>query len=496
MINLRFRLFVVALLLLAGISSSFGLTLPHVFGDHMVLQTGQAVPVWGWAKPGESITVSFAAHKNKTTAAAGDGHWEVDLDPLAVSAQPAQMTVTGEETVTFKDVLVGEVWLCSGQSNMEKPLGEQEGQKPTFNYEEELKAANYPEIRLLKIPKTRVAAPARDVQASWARCSPASLDQLKFSAAGYFFARKLHHELNVPIGVIDSSFGGTRIELWISPRGFAGVPSLSDFAAAATTPGAKVNDTDISTLYNGMIHPLVPFALHGVLWYQGEANVYFDYGTHYADKMTALVDGWRGEWKEDFPFYYVQIAPMLYHIVRWNKVVSPEAEPRIWEAQAASMRIPRTGMVVVTDLVDDLFDFHPRDKKDVGERLAAWALANDYGRKGIEVSGPLFHSMEVDGTKAVLHFDHVGGGLVSKDGLPLTWFDVAGADGRFYPGTATIAGDTVVVTAPQVATPAVVRFAWDEGARANLANKAGLPASPFRTDNPFLQLSGAKTGGP
>jgi sialate O-acetylesterase len=160
------------------------------------------------------------------------------------------------------------------------------------------------------------------------------------------------------------------------------------------------------------------------------------------------------------------------------------------------MRIPHTGMVVVTDLVDDLFDFHPRDKKDVGERLAAWALTNDYGRKGIEVSGPLFHSMDVDGNKAVLHFDHLGGGLISKDGLPLSWFDVAGADGRFYPGTATIEGDTVVVTAPQVAAPAGVHFAWDEGARANLANKAGLPASPFRTDNPFLQISGAETGGP
>ena len=485
--NIRHRLLVIALFLFAGISSSSALTMPHIFGDHMVLQTGEPVPVWGWAKPGESITVSFAGQKKQTTAASGDGSWKVELEPIAVSAQPSEMMVAGDETITFSDVLVGEVWLCSGQSNMEKPLGEQTGQKPTLNYEEELKAANYPEIRLLKIPKARVTSPARDFQASWTPCSPTSLDQIKFSAAGYFFARKLHQELKVPIGVIDSSFGGTRIELWIAPEAFATEPSLAEFAKASQTPGAKVDDTDLSTLYDGMIYPLVPFALRGVIWYQGESNVYLDYGNNYADKMSALVDGWRTAWKRDLPFYYVQIAPLHYHIIRANKVSSTEAEPRLWEAQTASMRIPHTGMVVTTDLVDDLSDFHPRDKKDVGERLARWALANDYGQKNIETSGPIYRpgSIEHEGFKAVLHFTHVGKGLVSKDGQPLNWFTTAGKDGKFYPAIATISGDAVVITSPQVPEPREVRFAWDEAATPNFFNKDGLPAVPFRTDNPL-----------
>ncbi len=480
----RFFLALVAGFLWQNPSSA--LTLPRVFGDHMVLQTGRPVPVWGWATPGEAVTVTFAGQTKQTKALDGEGRWEVKLDALAVSTQPAEMRVSGHDTVRFQDVVVGEVWLCSGQSNMEKPLGLQQGQKPVLNYEEEIKAANYPLIRLLKVPKAMKSAPERDFNAAWAPCSPASLDASKFSAAGYFFARKLYHELNVPIGVIDSSYGGTRIELWISPGGFGLVPSLADFAAASHTPGAKVDDTVLSTCYEGMIRPLIPFALRGTLWYQGESNVYLDYGKNYADKMTALVNGWRADWKQDWPFYFVQIAPLRYHTIRAAKVSSTEAEPRLWEAQTASLKIPHTGMVVTTDLADDLSDFHPRDKKSVGERLAAWALVNEYGRKGIEVSGPFFRRMEVKGSKAVLRFDHIGGGLVSKDARPLDWFTISGADGKFVPGVAEIEGDTVVVTSPQVAVPKVVRFAWDESAQPNFFNKAGLPAVPFRTDNPDL----------
>lgn len=477
----RLHLFCALAAFLALAPAAHAVTLPKIFGDHMVLQTGKTVPIWGAGKPGEKITVSFAGQLKQATAGA-DGRWEVQLDPLAVSAQPQQLTVTGDNTLTLQDVLVGEVWLCSGQSNMEKPVGTQPGQLPTLNYEEELKAADYPQIRMLKVAKAQVATSGADIQGAWTPCSPTSLDQIKFSAAGYFFARKLYHELNVPIGVIDSSYGGTRIELWISPQGFASMPSLKDFAAAASTPGAKVNDTDISTCYRGMIEPLEPFALRGVLWYQGEANVYFDYGNHYADKMSALVNGWRSAFRGNLSFYYVQIAPMLYHLWRPEKVVSPQAEPLIWEAQTESLRIPHSGMVVITDLVDDLFNIHPVDKKDVGERLAAWALARDYGRQGLTLSGPMFKDMEVKGNQAILHFDHADGGLVAKDGKPVNWFDVAGDEGPFYPGTAVIQGDTVVVTSPKVASPARIHFAWDEGARANLFNQAGLPAVPFRTE--------------
>jgi sialate O-acetylesterase len=479
--------FLLGAVLLAGLPHCFALTVPHVFGDHMVLQSGQPVPVWGWAGPGEAITVRFAGQEKHATAAAGDGRWDVRLDPLTVSSQPAELTVSGSDTTTFKDVLVGEVWLCSGQSNMEKPMGEQRGQKPTIDYQQELSAANYPEIRLLKVPRARTAAPVRDFTAAWTPCDPVSLDHSKISATGYFFARKLYQELKEPIGVIDSSYGGTRIELWISPEGFAAVPSLAEYAKAALTPGRKVDDAELSTCYRGQIYPLIPFALRGFLWYQGESNVGVYDSPLYADKMTALVNCWRAAWGREASFYYVQIAPLLYHVIRSNQVVSPEAEPKLWEAQTASMRLPHTGMIVTTDLVDDLTDIHPRDKKDVGERLARWALADDYGRKEIEVSGPLFRSMEIQGNKAILHFDHVGGGLVSKDKKPLTWFDVAGPDKLFFPATAAIEGDSVVVTSPKVSSPAAVHFGWDEAACPNLFNQAGLPAVPFRTDNPFSQ---------
>ena len=472
----------------------------------MVLQAGQPAPVWGWAKPGESITVTFADQKKQATAAAGDGRWEVRLDPLAVSAQPAELTVAGSETVTFKDVLVGEVWLCSGQSNMEKPLGNQSDQSPTLNWERELRAANFPQLRLLKVARARAAAPARDLQGAWYVCSPAALDRIKFSAAGYFFARKLHQELKVPMGMIDSSFGGSPIEPWITPAGFAAVPTLAEWAQAARTPGttvdifqgAKAMKLQPCTMYDGMIAPLIPFALRGVLWYQGESNIYAGDGAIYADKMTALIHGWREAWQRELPFYYVQVAPLLYHVTRHSMVVSPEAEPRLWEAQTVCLRLPHTGMIVTTDLVDDLTNIHPRDKKSVGERLARWALAKDYGHSEIEVSGPLFRNMEVNADKAILHFDHIGGGLVSKGNGngPLDWFVIGGVDGELFPGTAMIEGDTVVVTSPRVLAPTVVHFGWDEAARPNFFNKTGLPAVPFRTDNPFTRAPSVLRGKP
>jgi sialate O-acetylesterase len=462
------------------------LHLPRIFGDHMVLQAGLPVPVWGWADAGETVTVRFAGQEKSATADT-DGRWSVQLDALAVSAQPAELTVAAHESRVLTDVLVGEVWLCSGQSNMEKPLGEQHGQKPVLNAEEEIRAADFPLIRLFKVTKARASAPARDLQGEWTACRPDTIDRIKFSAAGYFFGRKLHQELGGPVGLIDSTWGGTRIEVWTPPAGFAAVPALADFTAALQTPGKKAHGAEPAALCNAMILPLVPFALRGALWYQGESNIMdVDDGALYADKMKALVRGWRALWAREFSFYFVQVAPHLYHVVRPAQVVSPEATPRVWEAQAAAQRqLPHTGMVVTTDLVDDLMDIHPRNKKDVGERLARWALVNDYGRTGIEVSGPVFQRMEIAGGRAVLHFDHLGGGLVAADKKTLTWFVIAGADGKFFPGRATIDGDTVVVSSASVPAPAVVRFAWDEAARPNLANQAGLPASPFRTDDPF-----------
>lgn len=467
------------------------LFLPRIFGDHMVLQAGQPVAIWGWADPGATVAVSFAG-QTQSAMASSDGAWRVILPVLTTSANAREMVVTSTnrasktENRKFSDVLVGEVWLCSGQSNMEKPLGDQRGQKPTFNAPEEIAAANFPEIRFFKVAKTRASAPARDVAGEWTVCTPSSIDRIKFSAAGYFFGRKIHQELGVPVGLIDSTWGGTRIEPWTAPRGFVAVPSLADFAAATKSLGTKIAGTEPSVLYQAMIHPLAPYALRGVLWYQGESNlIEVDDAELYPDKMQALVQGWREMWQREFSFYYVQIAPHLYHVVRPANVTSPEAAPRFWEAQAAAQRLPRTGMVVTTDLVDDLNDIHPRNKKDVGERLARWALSQDYGKTGIEVSGPVFHHGEIDGTRAILHFDHAVGGLATRDQRPPNWFTIAGADGKFFPGIAVIEGDTVVVTSPRVASPTVVRFAWDEAAQPNLVNRAGLPVVPFRTNNPF-----------
>ncbi len=493
---MSFRRFLASSAIFAiGLSSASSLTMPQVFGDHMVLQSGQSVPVWGWAGPGETVTVSFASQKKQATAA-NDGRWEVQLDPLTISAQPAELTVTGAESVTIKDVLVGEVWLCSGQSNMQKPLGTWRGQPiPTVNYEQELAAAKYPIIRLMKVKRSDSEKPANDFETrsrpgedypwkGWVACSPESLDESKFSAVGYYFARKLFQELKVPIGMIEASAGGTHIEAWTPAAGFADDPTLADFVKAAVTPKVKFRGTTISTLYNGMIHPMVPFSLRGVLWYQGESNLIEGDGAIYANKMTTLIKSWRAVWKRELPFYFVQLPPLIYS-ARTNPSHTPTDLPLFREAQETALELPSTGMVVTTD-VGDLKNMHPPRKKEVGERLALWALSKDYGRTGVEYSGPEYRqgSIELQGSKAVLHFDHVGKGLVSSDEQALNSFMVAGDDGVFFPAKAEISNDTIVITSPQVANPRLVRFAWDEAATPNLFNRDGLPAIPFRTDKP------------
>jgi sialate O-acetylesterase len=443
--------------------ASAAVRLPAIISDHMVLQRGAEVPVWGRADPGEKVTVRFGS-QNKSTKAGADGRWKTTLNLQDKTATAATLLVKGDKNeIKVDDVLVGEVWLASGQSNMEKPLGEKQGQKPTFNYEKELAAANYPDIRFFKVKRKKARQPAEDVEGVWVRCSPETLASTQFSAAAYFFGQRLHTELGTPVGLIDSTWGGTRIELWTAGA-----------AASATDP-------DAATLYNGMIAGLAPFAIRGAIWYQGESNIIDDDEiSHYTASMETLVSGWRRQWGREFAFNYVQVAPHLYHVVRHAKVVDPQAAPLMWEAQAAALRIPGTGMIVTTDLVDDLKDIHPREKKTVGVRLANVALAQSYGKTGIEAWGPSYRAMAVEGGKAILSFDHARG-LAARDGKPLTWFDVAGADGRWYPASAAIEGDKIVVSSPKVAAPAAVRFAWDEAAQPNLVNGAGLPALPFRS---------------
>ena len=461
-------------------SSAFAeVRLPAIISDHMVLQRAAGVPVWGWAAPGEEVTVQ-AGPQRRTVRAAPDGSWRVDLDLRSAPPGPASLSVHGaSNAIVVDDVLVGEVWLASGQSNMDKPLGVKAGQKPTFDAEAEIAAANHPDIRLFKVARQKAAQPGQDVGGKWVRCSPASIAGTGFSAVAYYFGRRLKEELGSPVGLIDSSFGGTRIELWTPSAAMTARDEAPQDPARVKLLGQP------SSLYNGMIAGLAPYAIRGAIWYQGESNIMdTDDGPAYTAKMEALVSSWRQRWHADFPFYYVQVAPHLYSVVRAARVShGTESEPLLWEAQAQALRIPGTAMVVTTDLVDDLRDIHPRAKKPVGLRLANVALARTYGKAGLEAFGPAYRSISFDGGKAVLSFDHADG-LSARDGKPLDWFEIAGEDGQYHPATAVVDGSRVIVTSPLVARPRAVRFAWHESAQPNLVNRAGLPAVPFRSEHP------------
>lgn len=483
------------------------LRLPAVIGENMVLQRGKALPIWGWAQPGEAVTVTLGAQK--LIALAGrSGRWQVTLAPMRASAQPLTLRITGDRSETpqvLKNVLVGEVWLCSGQSNMAwSVLASRDGRQ-------EAAGARHPGIRLLSVARAPAGQPQERTSAAWQACTPRVAG--RFSAVAYYFGRALHRRLGVPIGLIDSSWGGTRIEPWTPLAGLVAVPELeglarqalraeADFqrqvlhrldriaawvaaarearAAGKAAPAAPLmpehrlaSHRQPTGLYNGMVHPLVPFAIRGAIWYQGESNLRD--GMAYLPKMKGLILGWRKVWGQGaFPFYYVQLAPYRYR-------ARADLLPRIWEAQTAALALPGTGMVVTTD-VGNPRDIHPRNKQAVGGRLALWALARTYGQAGVVHSGPRYVRMTVEQGKVRLHFEHVGGGLESRDGKPLDWFSVAGADRKFHPARAVIVGETIVVSSPRVPTPVAVRFGWHQLASPNLRNKAGLPAAPFRTD--------------
>lgn len=423
--------------------------LPKVISEGMVLQRDRPLPIWGWADPGEEVTVQLGEATAKATADA-QGKWKVELPAMKADGKARQMTVSGKNEIELEDILIGEVWLGSGQSNMEKPLGPQPHQVPCLDWKEEVAAADYPEIRLLEMAPVGAAEPASDSDCKWLPCSPQNIvlqrgRGLGYPACAYFFARRLHQELKVPIGMIASTWGGTTCERW--------------------TPG---NGGD---LYNGMIAPLTPLPIRGVVWYQGESNV--GDGLRYADKMKTLIEGWRRAWGYDFPFYFVQIAPFGGY--------RPDTLPPLWEAQVSNLKIPATGMAVTTDLVTAISDIHPVNKVDIGKRLALWALAKDYKMETV-YSGPLYKSMQVEGSKIRLSFAHIGGGLKTRDGKPLSEFEVSGDDGKFVPAEASIEGDTVVVQAREIAAPAHARLGWHNAADPNLVNQQGLPASPFQTN--------------
>ena len=507
------------LLFLIGFLSLFigsiaysGVTLPRVIGSNMVLQRDRQAPIWGWASPGEAIMITLSAEAETpvatTTAVAdADGNWQTELPAMAAGG-PYTLRIEGSNTLELTNVLFGEVWVCSGQSNMEWPVS------ISNNSEEEIAAAMYPRIRLFHIPRVPSGLPQQDVETDWYETTPETIPN--FSAVAYYFGRKLYKNLDVPIGLINTSWGGTRIEPWTPPTGLAGVSDLASISKEVEDIQAnyraqlrdKVNAIEAwlaetrkaleteaqlkpmpdnthpltdhgrpTSLYNGMVHPIVPYAIRGALWYQGESN--HQDGIIYYEKMKALINGWREVWGQgDFPFYFVQLAPFNYS----NQEAGEFFLPQLWEAQTAALALPNTGMAVTTDIGNPR-DVHPRNKQDVGRRLALWALAKDYGRDDVTYSGPLYKSMTVEGNTIRLAFDYVGSGLTSRDDEPLIRFQIAGKDKEFVEANATIDGDTVVVSSDAIANPVAVRFGWHQSAEPNFMNNEGLPASPFRTDS-------------
>lgn len=461
----------VALAVMLSNSANAELNVPKIFSDSMVLQREQPIPVWGWEDPGTEVHVVLGDEVKKAKADDA-GKWMVEFSAKKAGG-PHKMVIEGTNRIEFNDVLIGEVWLCSGQSNMEWTVSR------SNNPQEEIAAAKHPQIRHIKFAHRPAAEPMTDVPSpGWQVCSPETV--ANFTAVGYFFGRELQAELDVPIGLIGCNWGGTRIEPWTPPVGFKSTPALKDITDKLAEYPTKrdngaINHQSPLALYNGMVHPMIPYAIRGAIWYQGESNN--GEGMLYHEKMKALISGWRSVWNNDsLPFYFVQLAPYTYG-------GDPTRLAGIWEAQTATLKVPHTGMAVTVDIAN-LKDIHPKNKQDVGKRLALWALAKTYDKKGIVYSGPLYKSMKVEGDRIRLTFDHVGGGLVSRDGKPLSWFTIAGDDGNFVEATAVIDGNDVLVSSDAVAKPTAVRFGWSQLAEPNLSNKEGLPASPFRTDGP------------
>lgn len=487
--------------------------LPRVFGSNMVLQRDISVPIWGWANANETVSITLIRDSDGETVSSEEvvadekGNWKSTL-PATGAGGPYSLTVEGGNTIELSNILFGEVWVCSGQSNMEWPVN------ASNNSQEEIAAADYPNIRLFHIPRVASGLPMLDVDAQWRATTPDNIRH--FSAVAYYFGRHIYNELDIPIGLINTSWGGTRIEPWTPTVGFDSVPALSSISdeikdidtnyraqlpakiieieewITETKEAVENNSTILqmpenvhpltnsgrpTSLYNAMIYPIVPYAIRGALWYQGESNM--PEGMMYHEKMKALISGWRDVWGQgEFPFYFVQLAPFNYG----GQGDETARLARLWEAQTATLSVPNTGMVVTTD-VGNIRDIHPRNKQAVGLRLALWALGKTYGKDDLVCSGPLYKGMEIEDNSIRLSFDHVGSGLMSRDGLALTWFEIAGEDKQFYKANAIVDGNTVVVSSETVTSPVAVRFGWDQIAEPNFINEEGLPASPFRTDS-------------
>lgn len=454
-------------------------SLPKVLSDNMVLQQGKKVNIWGYADPNESVTIKFQKQTKKTTAD-GHGNWSVKLDELVATKKPQELIIQGRKNkIVLNNILIGEVWLVSGQSNMEYSMNNHpkyakpKKGDPDYLYNE-FKVANSPIIRILHVEKNLKSdtLPSK----GWQEVNEESL--APFSAVGYFFAKALVENLDVPVGILSSSWGGTPIETWTPEQAYLSSPIFADKMSNHRLNGVTVGDR-----YDKMIKPIAPYSLKGFLWYQGEQNVVMGDTDIYADKQRLLIAGWRSDWQDDdLSFYYVQLAPYIYSQRRQDNVAKTwESLPYFWEVQTSCLNIPNTAMVVTTDLVDNTRDIHPSYKWIVAERLSRLALAKNYGQTDVVCSGPTFKKMEITDDRIILEFDNIGSGLTTNDGKDPDWFYVKDKKGRFSKVDAVIEDNKIIIPKVSAQEPIKVRFAWDELAMPNLINKEGLPAVPFRT---------------
>ncbi|MEO6785132.1 MAG: sialate O-acetylesterase [Chthoniobacteraceae bacterium] len=478
--------------------------LPAIFSDHAVLLSAASVPVWGWADAGEEVEVSFAGQTKSATPDA-NGKWMVKLNALKPGG-PQELIVKGKNTLTVKDVLVGEVWLGSGQSNMAMTVNRAK------DFEQEKAAANLPQVRMFTVSSGASTKPEEDCKGSWIVCSPETV--ASFSATLYFFGREIHKALGVPVGLINSSVGGTPIESWIAPEVQQASPELKEFfeiakktekkfdpeaakakfekdlakweadvkqARAEKKPlpkkpadpvALRARKGNVGGLFNGKIAPLIPYAIRGALWYQGEANTTAEKAPFYQHQLALLVTDWRKRWGSEFPFAWVQLP---------NFTRAGDGWPLVREAMLKTLKLPKTGMAITID-TGEQHNIHPANKQEVGRRLSLWALGTVYGKNVASTSGPLPAGHEVKDNTIVLKFSHADGGLAARGGDGLRGFMVAGEDRQWKPATARVEGGNVIVSSAEVPKPVAVRYAWQDWPDCNLVNGDGLPASPFRTD--------------